>query len=376
MRKIIYVSGTRADFGLMLSVLRRLHQDPSIDFSICVTGMHLSPNYGNTIQEIEAEGFSIIAKISVDIESTTRESMAKCVGHQILEMTEVFKKERPDIILLLGDRGEMLAAALVAAHLNIHVVHVHGGERSGTIDEMMRHAISKFAHYHFVATENSRERLIKMGEKANHIFVTGAPGLDGLENASFLSREELCQSLRLSSDRPVALVVFHPVVQEMENSAEQMQKVMDSALKLGLQCLCLKPNADAGSIKIREMLDNYSSNSDVRIVTHFTRESYLAWLSSCDVLLGNSSSGIIEAASFHKPVVNIGSRQNLRERGDNVIDAHCESQAIEAAIRLALERKNKKYHNIYGDGRSGERSHQYLKTLPLTSDLLNKSNEY
>jgi GDP/UDP-N,N'-diacetylbacillosamine 2-epimerase (hydrolysing) len=373
MRKIIYVSGTRADFGLMLTVLRRLHMDPSIDFSICITAMHLSPTYGNTQQEIEAEGFRICGKIPVDVENTTGEGMVMGIAQEILGMTHIFKNEKPDIVLLLGDRGEMLAAALVAAHLNIHVAHLHGGERSGTVDEMLRHAISKLSHYHF---ESSRERLIKMGEKPTCIFVAGAPGLDGLSDINFPSRNELYQSQNFTINKPLALVIFHPVVQEIDTIADQMQNIMMAAFRSGLQVLCLKPNADAGGLIICEIIKNYEQHPDVRVMTHFTRENYLAWLANCDVLLGNSSSGIIEAASFHKPVVNVGSRQNLRERGENVIDCAPNREAIEAAISEALSRKNPEYKNVYGDGLTGERCHQWLKTLPLTTELLSKSNEY
>ncbi len=189
-RKIIYVSGTRADYGLMRAVLRKLQDTSTIELSICVTGMHLSALYGNTVSEIEADGFALCGLIPVDVETSTPVSMAQSIGHELIAMTELFARERPDIILLLGDRGEMLAAALAAVHLNIHLVHLHGGERSGTVDEMIRHCISKLAHYHFTATQEAKTRLIQMGERAEHIHVVGAPGLDDLVTAPIDSKEQ------------------------------------------------------------------------------------------------------------------------------------------------------------------------------------------
>ncbi|MBS0358707.1 MAG: UDP-N-acetylglucosamine 2-epimerase (hydrolyzing) [Proteobacteria bacterium] len=376
MRKICYVSGTRADFGLMLTVLRFLQADPNIDLSLCVTGMHLSKSYGNTVQEIEREGFRICARIPVDVEKTTSASMVCAIGQEIVAMTEVFSKEKPDMVLLLGDRGEQLAAAIAAAHLNIHIGHIHGGERSGTVDEMVRHAVSKFSHYHFVATENSKERLIRMGEREDSIFVIGAPGLDQLKELNIPARNIICEQVGFDPKKPIGLFVFHPVVQEMETMAQQAQIMMKAALDCGLQWICLQPNSDAGGFKIREVLKTYEHNPNIKIYAHLERTQYLYWLGTVDLMLGNSSSGIIEAASFNLPVINVGQRQNLRERSGNVIDSLVNYETITDNIQTVLNTSKRKVNNIYGDGSASMRCHELLTTLPLSPELLSKCNAY
>lgn len=376
MRKIIYVSGTRAEYGLMRAILKKLDDDVEIDLSICVTGMHLSPLYGSTLKEIETDAFRICGSITVNTDETTPATMVTNIGHQIIGMTEVFKKEQPDIVLLLGDRGETLAGAVAAVHLNIPIVHLHGGERSGTVDEMVRHAISKFSHYHFVATRGSKERLIKMGEEAAMVHVIGAPGLDEINATPTSSREAFYARYQLNQDKKVALMVFHPVVQAYHEMALHSHAVMKASLDMGLQLICLEPNSDAGGQLIRTVLRSYESHPDVRIFTHLLRKDYLDCMANVDVMIGNSSSAIIEAASFNLIAVNIGIRQNLREQGDNIINVDESFEAIIHGIKRALETEKRAYFNIYGDGKSSERCCRLLKTITLDSQILNKCNVY
>lgn len=376
LRKIIYVSGTRADYGLMRAALKKLNSAEDIELSLCVTGMHLSSLYGSTIKEIEADQFRICGIIPVDVNQSTHESMALAIGHEIIGMTELFKREQPDLVLLLGDRGEMLAAAIAAVHLNIPIVHLHGGERSGTVDEMIRHAVSKLSHYHFVATDASKERLIKMGERDDTIFVIGAPGLDEINQYQASTHDQFYHHYKLDLKKKTALLIYHPVVQEYNDIKLQFLNVMEAALTAGLQVLCLEPNSDAGGQLIREALKGYADHKDIIIIKHLERAEFINCLANSDLMLGNSSSGIIEAASFNLLVVNVGSRQNLREFGDNVI--HCASsyEAVSASIKEALQRPKKTYKNIYGDGNTSERCYQLLKNITLDTQILNKSNAY
>ncbi len=376
MRKIIYVSGTRADFGLMESTLSQATQDPNLDISVCVTGMHLSPQYGNTYKEIEKSGLRICSKISVDLKDTSGASMARSIGTEIINMVDAFQIENPDLVMVLGDRGEQLAGALAAIHLNIPLAHIHGGERSGTVDEPIRHAISKLSHYHFVTTEKSKERLIRMGELEKHIFVTGAPGLDGINQMVQFSKQELCDEYNFDSSKTIALVIFHPVLQEEKNAGSQMQQLLDALSRSSLQSLILMPNSDAGANSIREAVDKFSQNPYFRRVVHLPRKKFISWLAAVDVMIGNSSSGIIESASFNLPTVNIGSRQKDRERNDNVIDTLTNTDDIKNGIYSALKLKGNNFKNIYGDGKSGEKIISLLKTLSLNSNLLNKTNSY
>ncbi len=376
MRKIVYVSGTRADFGLMKSTLLSAANHPVLDVSICVTGMHLSPRFGDTVKEIESSGLRICGRIPVDTEETSGAAMARAIGMEVGAMVDLFEKERPNLVLVLGDRGEQLAGTLAAIHLNIPVAHLHGGERSGTVDEPIRHAISKLAHYHWVATEGSKQRLIRMGEREDHIFVTGAPGLDGLKEMAQRSREELCREQQLDPNQPVALVVFHPVLQEADQAGHQAEQLMEALMDCSLQTMVLMPNADAGGNRIRETLERYRSRSEVRLAVHMPRTDFVSWLAAADIMVGNSSSGIIESGTFGLPVVNIGNRQNGRERNSNVHDVSTDRSAIAREVAKIIKAGKSPMKNIYGDGQTGHRIVDLLATLPLTPDLLEKSNAY
>jgi GDP/UDP-N,N'-diacetylbacillosamine 2-epimerase (hydrolysing) len=375
-RRICYVSGTRADFGLMQASLRAIQSHPELSVEVVATGMHLSATYGLTVMEIRDAGLPIRAEIAVPLEPATGATMARKLGRLILALVDAWENDRPDMTLLLGDRGEMLAGAIAAIHLNIPVVHVHGGERSGTVDELVRHAISKLSHFHFVATEASRERLLRMGERPDSVWVTGAPGLDGLVAMATLSREQLCREMELDPGRPVALMVFHPVLQEANRSAEAAQLILETLSGHGMQTVALMPNSDAGSGPIRESLNAWNGRGGVRVATHLGRKQFASWMAQCDVMVGNSSAGIIEAASFGTPVLNLGSRQNLRERNVNSVDAPLERQDVLRALQGLLARGRFPAANIYGDGRTAGRMAQLLAELSLTPETMLKSNAY
>lgn len=375
MRRILYISGTRADFGLMRQTLQQIAHSPQLELSLLVTGMHLDPAYGETVHEIEASGLHIAGRIPVQLHSDSGGAMACAIAHELLGMVDALERVRPDMVLLLGDRGEMLAGALAAIHLNIPVAHIHGGELSGTVDEPVRHAISKLSHYHFTATDGARERLIKMGELPEHIFVTGAPGLDGLTDFPKGDRNEMYRQYGFNPEQPVALVVFHPVVQNASDTGQQTDALMQAILEdAGYQALVLLPNADAGGEQIRATLERYASPR-CRTVVHLPREEYLSWLTVADVLVGNSSSGIIEAASFGIAVVNVGERQNRRERNSNVVDVSAAREAVVEGLDKA-SRLQGPYQNIYGDGHAGERIVDLLENLPVNKKLLQKCNAY
>ena len=375
MRRILYITGTRADFGLMRSTLKRIHATEGLSLSLLVTGMHLDSHYGETVREIEASGLPIAAKVPVTLRSDDGAVMARAIGQELLGMADIMKQERPDLVLLLGDRGEMLAGAIAALHLNIPVVHLHGGERSGTVDEPVRHAISKLAHYHFTATTGARERLIRMGERAEHIFVTGAPGLDGLVEAVRRGRTELADKMAFDPELPIALAIFHPIVQQVDEAADQAVILLDALAAIpGLQALLMMPNADAGGEAIREVMQQ--TKGRFKTLLHLPRADFIDWMAAVDVMVGNSSSGIIEAASFGTPVVNVGDRQLGRERSANVRDVPVMREAIKEALHTALAEGRKEVVNVYGNGRASERIVDLLATLPIGPELLLKSNVY
>jgi GDP/UDP-N,N'-diacetylbacillosamine 2-epimerase (hydrolysing) len=375
-RKICYISGTRADFGLMQLTLQAIQQSEDLELSIIVTGMHLAEQYGSTVNEIVAAGLPVSAKVEVDNTCSTGANMARNIGKMLVGFVDALTQITPDIVLLLGDRGEMLAGALAAIHLNIHVAHIHGGERSGTIDEPIRHAISKLAHFHLTATRDARDRLIRMGELADNVHVTGAPGLDGLESLACVTRDNLLTEMGLDLKAPVALMVYHPVLQEAGSAGEDVHHILNALQTQGIQVVVLEPNSDSGSDQIRSVLKVYANAPGIRIVTHFPRERFISWMAAADLVIGNSSAGIIEAASFGTPVINIGSRQNLRERNANVTDTPVDAAAIESAITRALAQRLYEQRNVYGDGQASSRIVNLLKSVPLNPPVLAKANAY
>ncbi|MDY0329829.1 MAG: UDP-N-acetylglucosamine 2-epimerase [Thiomonas sp.] len=427
-RRILYLSGTRADFGLMRQTLLTAAAHPLLEVAVAVTGMHLHPDFGHTVDEIAASGLRIAARMPSDVGARDGAGMARAISQTLAGLAPVLQTERPDALLLLGDRGEMLAGALAALHLGVPSIHLHGGERSGTVDEPVRHAISKLAALHFCATAQSRERLIAMGEDPQRVHVVGAPGLDDLADARHLPREAALRALQSAlarqaphpnpphkwggsehssptpwgrlgggdahpnpphawggrawrEDRPYVLALFHPVVQEADDAAAQTQALLDGLRAAGagsaFSVVWLAPNADAGSGHIEALLRAQQWPGFHRI-THLPRADYLAALRHAAVLAGNSSSGIIEAASLGTRVVNVGSRQNLRERNANTVDVPPQAGAIEAAVRqaLALGPWPHPADNVYGDGRSAARIAHLLATLPLSGELLHKVNRY
>ncbi len=373
-RRICYLTGTRADFGLMSSTLHAIDRDPRLDLKLLATGMHLSPRYGHTVDEIEAEGFAIAARVPVELEGASAAGMAVNVGLMLQGFVPALQAIDPDIVLLLGDRGEMLAGAIAAIHLGIPIAHLHGGERSGTVDEPVRHAISKLSHLHFVATQEARDRLVRMGEQSTNVHVVGAPGIDGLLEVKPLDRVALCLTAGFDPAKPIGLLVYHPVLQEAIDADRQVCEVLSAAE--GLQLLALMPNSDAGSEAVRRQLTQAAETGQVVLRTHLRREEYIGWLSCCDVLLGNSSSGIIEAASFGTPVVNIGTRQNMRQRNANVTDVPAKLNEVRRALVESLAHGRYPLVNVYGDGQAGPRIVDLLATKPITPDLMAKCNGY
>ncbi len=377
-RRILYLSGTRADFGLMRACLQRIARHPRLQLGVAVTGMHLCPEFGDTVREIEASALPIVARIPSDVASRDRSGMARAVGQTLLGVTAELQRGAHDALLLLGDRGEMLAGAIAALHLGVPVAHIHGGERSGTVDEPMRHAISRLATYHFAATVESRERLIATGEPEQRVFVVGAPGLDDLPPHLNTPRAQALQAVGVAPGRDYALVVFHPVVQQAEQAGAQGLELLAGLREAGggrdFDVVWMAPNADAGSAQIVRALDAARAHGEGwHVLTHLPRPAYLDALRHAFALVGNSSSGIIEAASLGTPVLDLGPRQHLRERNPGVRSLGVSAVEIAAALRELLGATRPAPHNVYGDGRAGQRIADLLATVDLSPALLNKT---
>lgn len=373
-RRIAYLTGTRADFGLMQSTLLLAAQ--TMDVQLLVTGMHLDPAFGSTVNEVRATGLPVAAELPIDVTTRTPAGMAMGVGACLQALVPALERLRPDILLLLGDRGEMLAGAIAALHVGVTTVHVHGGERSGTVDEPVRHAISKLATFHCVATQESRERLIRLGEQPERITVTGAPGVDDIVRMSQGAVDEGWRTAVGLPPGPFVLVVFHPVVQQAAEAERQTQALLQAVHAVGLAVLWAEPNADGGSLGVLAALDKGVLPPGSRRVKHLGRATYLAAMRDAAVLVGNSSSGIIEAASLGTPVVNVGDRQRLRERNANTADVPADARAVEQAVRQAIAHGRYPIHNVYGDGRAAERLVDSLHRVPLDARWLEKVNAY
>jgi GDP/UDP-N,N'-diacetylbacillosamine 2-epimerase (hydrolysing) len=311
----------------------------------------------------------------VQMSPPTGATMARAIGAMMSEFVTVMEREQPDIVLLLGDRGEMLAGATAALHLNIPVAHIHGGERSGTVDESIRHAVSKLSHIHFTATDAARARLIALGETHANVHVTGAPGLDGLTDTHHSPRADVLQRFGLDPARPAALVLFHPVLQEAHDAATKTRALFQGLAQAGWQSIALMPNADAGSDTIRAVFET-EAPADMVTRVHLPRAEFITCMAAVDAMIGNSSSGIIEAASFGTPVINLGSRQNLRERNENVTDMVEDAVKIATELRRIAAAPRPVAQNIYGDGQARFRIAELLKTHPLGADLMNKVLAY
>ena len=376
MRKICYITGTRADYGLIRKTLLLLDGKEEVNLSLIVTGMHLCKEFGLTINEIEKDGLRICKTIPYNMFPQTGSTMALGVSEIIRQCVQCFLKERPDILLVLGDRGEMLAATIAAVHMNIPVAHIHGGERTGTIDESIRHAISKMAHYHFVSTHQAKLRLEKMGEVPDNIFVVGAPGLDGIKADAKLTRSDIALTLGLDGNEKWILFLMHPVVQDIHDRFLETKQILNACLETKSQIIALMPNSDSGGEGIKNAIESFRTSKQIKILTHVQRNLFLSLLNNCDLLLGNSSSGIIEAASFGIPVINIGNRQNLRERNVNVIDVKNNDNDLSQIIKEQLLHGKYWLKNIYEYPNTCKTIVQLLTELKLDNVILNKFNVY
>jgi GDP/UDP-N,N'-diacetylbacillosamine 2-epimerase (hydrolysing) len=379
-RRVLAVSGTRADYGLMRPVFAAIRGHPGLDLEIAATGMHLMEEYGSTVSEIQADGIPF-RRVEATYSGDDRSSMARFLGAFIGGFTRLAEEIRPDILLLLGDRAEMLGGAAVGAYLAIPVAHVHGGDRSSTVDDPVRHAITKLSHLHFAATPASADRILRLGEDPSRVFVVGAPSLDVLLTEPSVDREALFRRYGLRPEEPLVLVLQHPVTVEMEHAGDQMGETLRAVEEVQLPALVLYPNADAGGRSMIRTIREFGHIPFLRVLPHLPHRDYVAFLRNAAVLVGNSSSGIIEAPVLHLPVVNIGTRQEGRERSENVLDAGYRTAEIAAAIRKAVSdvpfrEQVRACRNPYGDGHAGERIARILSEVPLGPDLLQKVMAY
>jgi len=371
-RKICIVIGSRANYSSIKSAMRAIVDHPALELQLVVGASAILDRYGSVVDLIEADGFTPAAKVHMLIEGETPATMAKSTGLGLLELPTVFESLKPDCVLTVGDRFETMATTLAAAYMNIPVAHTMGGEVSGTIDESIRHAVTKFAHLHFPASAGARERIIRLGERPEDIHLVGCPRIDlvaeilGSRSASADERIfDLGVGDRLDLAQPFLLVSQHPVTTEYGAGEQQIVATLDAVREVDLPAIVLWPNADAGSEDIARGIRKLRERGQARNMHFFKNlsiEVYVGLMARTACLIGNSSSGIREGAFIGTPVVNIGSRQGGRERGHNVLDVPHDGAAIAAAIRRQLGQRRYATDPIYGDGKAGPRIAEVLAT--------------
>ncbi|UUX92257.1 UDP-N-acetylglucosamine 2-epimerase [Methanoplanus endosymbiosus] len=383
-RKICVVTGTRAEYGLLKPIIKRIKQDTDLSLQLVVTGTHLLPEYGNTIDLIYQDGFTINAKVPVVIAGDNKEVLPHSIGHGIIGFSQVFEILKPDIVLVLGDRYEIFAAAVAASYSGKVLAHIHGGDKlRGGFDEYTRHAITKISHIHFAATEKSAERIIKLGEIPENVFVVGSPSIETIKSTDFLSKDDLCEKLDLDNNLGIMLFVLHPISTSPESAAKEIDIVLDSIIDFNFQIVLIYPNVDPGSKQIINAIEGYSYKypEKIKIFKNLPHKDYLNVMKIADIMIGNSSSGIIESSAFKIPVINIGHRQEGRESSENVINVNYSKEDILKSIEKCLydeEFMNKVNNclNPYGEGNTSIIISNVLKELNIEPNLFSKNITY
>lgn len=380
-RKIFVTTGSRSEYGILRSVIQEISNSKKLELFLIVTGMHFSKKSGLTINEIKKDGFKICKQIPVFAKNDSLFEMSKILGNQIIQFSEVFRKQKPDINLILGDRDEVLASTIAAYHMNIPNAHIHGGDKSkGGIDEYNRHAITKMSNIHFAATKKSKNRIIKMGENPKHVFFTGSPSIDEIKGKKITDKFMLKKKYDIDFSGKELLLLFHSVTTEPQNSEKEANNIINAISKIRQQIFIIAPNSDPGNKKIFDLFEKFSANNKFcKFYRNIPREDYLGMLKNCGILVGNSSSGIIEASYFKIPVVNIGIRQKDRETGTNVINTQNSTKSIICTIKKAYKLQSNikaRKVRIYGDGNSAKKIIHILETIPLDKNLIQKQIFY
>ena len=378
MRTIAVVTVARSDYGIYLPLLRKIEADPDLRLRLIVGGMHLSPDFGLTVKMIEQDGFATSDRVDLLVPSDLPQAIAESMGRGTIGFAEAYARSRPDILVVLGDRFEMHSAALAALPFKIPVAHIHGGEiTEGAIDDALRHSITKLSHLHFVTTDEYARRVVQMGEEPWRVTVSGAPSLDSLRELKLLSVPELEAKYGVRIDQPLLLVTFHPTTLEYEQSESQVEELLAALQASEMPVLFTLSNADTGGRLItRKIKDYVRENPAAQMVDNLGTQGYFSFMAIAAAMVGNSSSGIIEASSFKLPVVNVGTRQKGRVRAANVIEAGYERDEVLAGIKHACRAEFRaglfSIKNPYGDGRAADRILPRLKEVSLDQRLLVK----
>lgn len=379
-RKITVTTGSRSDYGLLRPVLMEIIKNKKLKLYLIVTGMHLSKKYGLTINEIKNDGFQIDSTVNMLARDDSSFSSTQELGRGIMQFAKVFNKIKPDINLILGDRDESLASALAASHMNILNAHIHGGDKSGGLDEYNRHAITKISNIHFPATKKSRQRIIRMGENPKFVFFTGSPSIDEVLSFKITSKNDLEKKYNMRFKGNEIILLYHPVTTQTNLNAFQVKMALDVIVEIKNTTIAIAPNSDPGNKNIFDLIVQYSKKYDfIKMYSSIPRSDYLGLLKNCGVLVGNSSSGIIEASYFTIPVINIGIRQKSREKGKTIINIENPSiRLLHTSILTALKKKQKLAitESPYGTGNASKKIVSHLERIVINKNLIQKQIIY
>lgn len=379
--KVCFVTGTRAEYGLLSPLIKKIQADTSLDLQVVATGAHLSPEFGNTYTFIENDGIKIDERIEILLSSDSSIGISKSMGLAMISLSEAYQRLNPDVIVLLGDRYETFIAAAAASVAKIPVAHLHGGETTeGAFDEAFRHSISKMSHIHFTSTEEYKKRVIQLGEQPDTVHSVGAIGIDNIKQLSLMSKAELEKSLNFKFKEKLILVTFHPVTLEKETSKTQFENLLESLDHLNdTSIIFTKANADSDGRIINQLIDEYVKINSEKATAYSSmgQVRYLSAMQYASMVVGNSSSGIIEAPSFNLPTVNIGDRQKGRIQAESVINCEPTATSIEEAISIALtsefRKKIEQMKNPYGEGNTSQKILDLLKKYLESEKTLKKS---
>jgi len=382
-KNVAVISSSRADFNYFRLILKKIIESKYLKLSLIITGNHLLENYGMTKNLIQKEKIPLTKIIEMyDQNDSSILALGRAIGRAIIKFTEAFNELKPDILLVLGDRFEALAAVIAASTFLIPIAHIHGGDNvsQGQIDEQIRHSITKFSHIHFPATVKSAERIKLLGEEEWRIHMVGSPSIDYLLCEKFFNKKEICEKLSLDPTQNIAICLQHPYTIEPDKSGEYMKETLKALSDLNLQSVIIYPNNDPGNQLIINEINQYNKNPNFHIFKNLDYFDYYSLLKNSDLMIGNSSGGIIESPIFKLPVINIGDRNRGRESANNIINVRNDYDEIKSAIINALsndtKKKCQKIINPYGDGKASDRIVKVLENLDINKKLLIKKLTY
>ena len=376
-KKILVITGTRAEYGLLRSTIKEMINSKKLELRLLVTGMHTLRKYGSTINDIKQDKIPITQIVKISEQDDMLDALAK----EITGIKNYCQKNKPDLILVLGDRDEAFAGAIVGGHLGIPISHIHGGDVSGAVvDDYIRHSITKFANLHFTVSKYSYQRVIKLGEEKWRVFNVGSPGWDNLKQENYLNKQELADKFKLDKNKKWFLCLQHPAPLDSIEVEKQISPTLKAIANYSAEKIIIYPNSDTGNEIIINQINKYQGKINYHLNKNLNRKIYLSLFKHCDILVGNSSSGIIESGFFRLPTVNIGNRQSGRETDKNVIHVNYNQKEIQKAINLALsgdfKRKIKTGKNIYGNGTAGKKIVKLLESMPYNYKLIAKKFTY